>query len=352
MLWKTHIRIANEILFRLGLPKSSLQANQLREGSIAPDKWKDYPHHEGKSDDIKRRLLNSRRFYLKNNLSKAYFDLGVALHYTQDGFTTLTSRSKNHSRWEQQIEQSYFNDNLQYIVDRAFQHISRMKQEYYRYIEKLSNDHKGKSDTLQIASMQGPGISHWKTRMYGKPYIDLNFALKASYIITKSVLSSKHNPELQKKLDENEKDYQTKLRRTETQTAKEMIELINKYNELKSQKNDGFFKSLMHKISTWTTKIRTNHNLNRYEQKKHLQKLNNGYRNLVHRITLAHSGWYNYYVVKLDVNSVQKELLTKQEIMEEFGIMKASLIRILSERNLSSYTIENKEFFRRSELKI
>ena len=352
MLWKTHIRIANEILFRLGLPKSTPQANQLREGSIAPDKWKDYPHHEGKSDDIKRRLLNSRRFYLKNNLSKAYFDLGVALHYIQDGFTTLTSRSKYHSRWEDQIEQSYFNDNLQYIVDETFQHVSKMKQEYYRYIRKLSDDLQGKSDTLQIASMQGPGISHWGTRMYGKPYVDLNFALRASYIITKSVLSSKHNPDLQKKLDENEKDYQTKMRKTETQTTNEMIELINKYNKLKSQKNDDFFKSLMHKISSWTTKIKTNHNLNRYEQKKHLQKLNNEYRNVVHRITLAHSGWYNYYVAKLDVNSVQKELLTKQEVMEEFGIMKASLNRILSERNLSSYTIENKELFRRSELKV
>ena len=352
MLWKTHIRIANEILFRLGLPKSSPQANQLREGSIAPDKWKDYPHHEGKSKEIKRRLLNSRRFYLKNNLSKAYFDLGVALHYVQDGFTTLTSRSKYHSRWEDQIEQSYFNDNLQYIVDKAFQHVSKMKQEYDRYIRKLSDDLQGKADTLQIASMQGPGISHWQTRIYSNPYVDLNFALKASYIITKSVLSSKHNPELQKKLDENEKDYQTKLRKTETQTAKEMIELINKYNKLKSQKNDGFFKSLMNKISTWTTKIKTNHNLNCYEQKKHLKKLNNGYRNVVNRITLAHSGWYNYYVPKLDINSVQKELLTKQELMEELGIKEASLNRILSERNLYSYTIKNKELFRRSALKV
>ena len=52
-----------------------------------------------------------------------------------------------------------------------------------------------------------------------------------------------------------------------------MIELINKYNKLKSQKNDGLFKSLMNKISTWTTKIKTNHNLNRYEQKKHLKKV-------------------------------------------------------------------------------
>jgi len=250
MLWKTHIRIANEVLYRLGLSKSTPEANHLREGSIAPDKWKDYPHHEGKSEDIKFRLLNSREFYLKNNLSKAYFNLGVALHYIQDGFTTLTSRSRHHNRWEHQIEQSYFNDNLQYIVDRAFQHDYERKQEYYRYIRILSNDVKGRDDTLQIASMQGPGISYWQTRRYGKPYVDLNFALRASYIIAKSVLSSKHNPELQKKLYENEEVYQTRLSETETQTAKELIELINKYNELKSQENDGFFKSLINTIKS------------------------------------------------------------------------------------------------------
>ena len=47
-----------------------------------------------------------------------------------------------------------------------------------------------------------------------------------------------------------------------------------------------------------------------------------------------------------------QELLTKQEVMKEFGNKKASLNRILSGRNLYSYTIGNKELFRRSELKV
>ena len=81
MLWKTHIRIVNEILFRLGLPKSSPEANQLRQGSIAPDKWKDFPHHEGKSEDIKYRLLKSRECYLKNNLTEAVCIVPIPVYH-------------------------------------------------------------------------------------------------------------------------------------------------------------------------------------------------------------------------------------------------------------------------------
>ena len=90
MLWKTHIRIAYKILSKLGLPNSTSEANQLREGSIAPDKWKDYPHHHWKSESIRTHILVARKFFLSNNLSKAYFHLGVALHYIQDSFTSLS----------------------------------------------------------------------------------------------------------------------------------------------------------------------------------------------------------------------------------------------------------------------
>jgi len=52
MLWQTHIRIANEVLQRLGIPKSTIEADRLKEGVLAPDKWGDYPHHYGKSHAI------------------------------------------------------------------------------------------------------------------------------------------------------------------------------------------------------------------------------------------------------------------------------------------------------------
>ena len=64
MLWKTHIRIAYKISKKFGLPTSSSEANQLREGSIAPDKWKDYPHHHSKSKNIEKKNSGSTEIFL------------------------------------------------------------------------------------------------------------------------------------------------------------------------------------------------------------------------------------------------------------------------------------------------
>jgi hypothetical protein len=63
MLWQTHIRIANEVLQRLGIPKSTIEADRLKEGVLAPDKWGDYPHHYGKSHAIAK-LWTSRFGYV------------------------------------------------------------------------------------------------------------------------------------------------------------------------------------------------------------------------------------------------------------------------------------------------
>jgi hypothetical protein len=81
MLWETHIRIANEVLQRLKLSISSVEAQQLRKGIIIPDRWGDYPHHFGKSNTIKKYLLEARGLFLLGDLPNAYFFLGVALHY-------------------------------------------------------------------------------------------------------------------------------------------------------------------------------------------------------------------------------------------------------------------------------
>lgn len=69
MLWQTHIRIANEVLQRLGIPKSTIEADRLKEGVLAPDKWGDYPHHYGKSHAIAK-LWTSRFGYLNRQYKK------------------------------------------------------------------------------------------------------------------------------------------------------------------------------------------------------------------------------------------------------------------------------------------
>src|SRR3990170_1940601 len=130
MLWKTHIRLANEVLYKLGLPISSPEADGLREGSVVPDKWKDYPHHHGKDGKIRKYIMAARRYFLDEDLPNAYFHLGVALHYIQDSYTSFSSRFEKHNDWEQQIEQARFADDLERLVTRAFSHRENRKQEY------------------------------------------------------------------------------------------------------------------------------------------------------------------------------------------------------------------------------
>ena len=40
MRWQTQVRIANEVSQRLEIPKSTIEADRLKESVLAPDKWR------------------------------------------------------------------------------------------------------------------------------------------------------------------------------------------------------------------------------------------------------------------------------------------------------------------------
>lgn len=137
MLWKTHIRLANEILYELGVSKSSVEAERFRKGSVAPDKWGDYPHHYGKEGEIRRYLLEARRAYLKGDMPSALFSLGVAFHGVQDSYTSLTSRSQKHTSWEEQIEEAQLVSDLANLVEWSFRDRRILKEEDDRLVQEL-----------------------------------------------------------------------------------------------------------------------------------------------------------------------------------------------------------------------
>lgn len=120
MLWRTHIRIVNKILSELKISKFGFEASRFREGVVAPDKWRDFPHHYGKSRSIEKNIMKARSFFLNDELANACFHLGVALNYIQDSYVSLSSRSRHHACWEEQMDEAYFTNNLQQLVERAF----------------------------------------------------------------------------------------------------------------------------------------------------------------------------------------------------------------------------------------
>lgn len=352
MLWKTHIRIVNEVLSELGIPKSGVEANRLREGSVAPDKWKDYPHHHGKSGKIKEYVLKARRLFLSDDLPEACFCLGVALHYIQDYYTSLSSRSRKHTRWEQQIEGSYFTGDLERLVERAFSNRSDKREEYKRYARKLSNRIEGKDDTLQIAAMPEPCADY---HIWGKPYVDLNFALRASLTIAKSVFSAKTSPNLQAELVHVLKEYQVILEKAEMLFAEKLVELFKKRDDLEKRKiKDGFFQTVRNfflTISSKTYGIRVKRKLNQYKQKKHLGKVVKRHQNTVQKVVEPHRNWYIFTIQQLDINIVEKELLSIQEASERFGTSESVIKGLIEKGKLSSHSSENQEMIRKSELK-
>lgn len=321
MLWKTHIRIANEILRRLAIPKNSIQASRLREGSIMPDKWRDYPHHHGKSDTIRKYILDARRFFLAGDLANACFTLGVSLHYVQDSYTSLSSRSKHHISWEQQIQDSYFVKNLEECVTRAFHDRPDRREEYTGRAKLLSDKMEGKEKTLRLVAMPAPGLTFSGNHIYGKPYVDLNFALKVSLLIAKSVLSSRERPQLQADLKRACEKHEGLLKETETSFTNEIVKLINKRDELKRKRRKDVLQALRNFFLTFSSKIhdlQAKSRIGNYEQKTHLKKVLRRYDGRVKKMVEPHRGWYDFTIPQINVNTVEKELLTVNKRQNSF----------------------------------
>jgi len=196
MLWKTHLRISFEVLRRLEISLSPEVSQRFKDGIIAPDKWKDFPHHHGKSEQIKRYLIKSRGYFLQNDFPNAFFNLGVALHYIQDSHTSFASFYPKHQSWEESIEYAHFTHDLKKTINYSLRDKSWERERCLKLADSLSKDAQGRDNTLYLATLSG----HEASKSFAKPIVDLNLALRASYIVTESVLSSKNCPALENKL--------------------------------------------------------------------------------------------------------------------------------------------------------
>ena len=112
MLWKTHLRISFDVLRKLNKSLTPEVSQKFKDGIVATDKWKNYPHHHGKSEQIKQHLMKSREYFLKDGYPNSFFNLGVALHYFQDSYTSFASFYPKHHSWEESIEYAHYTPDL------------------------------------------------------------------------------------------------------------------------------------------------------------------------------------------------------------------------------------------------
>lgn len=356
MLWKTHLRISFEVLRKLRITLTDEVKQSFRDGIIAPDQWKDFPHHHGKSNDIRNHLMKSRGYFLQDNLPKAYFHLGVALHYIQDSYTSVKSYKspKNqqwHQNWEERIENCYFASDLEKTINRFLDDNRSQRERCLRLAKILSAGASGRYNTLYKATLSGQQPSESSA----KPVVDLNLGLRASYVVAKSVLSSKSCPDLENKLNKNLTDYEGLMMFAEKDLSDKIVRLINEREDF--QKRKVAESGIVAKLKNWILGLRirlkdfsANSNYKSYTQRKHLKKVEKQYLKAVNKTVASYTGWYNFKIPRINLNVVRRELFSIQEVTEILGEREHVLKQSLTDLNVSRFQVKNWELIRRSEL--
>jgi hypothetical protein len=138
MLIETHRRIAREIAKTLNLTER--EARLLEAGSVAPDQWENFPHHSEKETSIARRILEARRRFVHSD-DECYHDLGIALHYIEDKWTTRLRPMDKHGQWEASINEQLI------IDDRAFREEigrtilpTKVEQNYLKLLDDMAEN--------------------------------------------------------------------------------------------------------------------------------------------------------------------------------------------------------------------
>lgn len=317
MLWKTHIRITRTVLERLQIQLTSEDFSRLKEGLLSPDKWQNYPHHYGKDDDIIMFLNLARANFLEDDFSNAYFNLGVALHYIQDSYTTYPSYLPKHEVWEEWIENSALVSDVGEAIRKTVKNQMVMGRCLW-LAQVLSMDVHGRDETLGKATLNGM-LKDNKT--IASPKADLNLGYIASYAVIKSVLGPKMAPSLNDALMSNLHHFEGLLRTAEGRSSGEIIGLMSKRNErTKGLKSSS---GVVAKIRNWIINIRIRGidqqlavKYQEYMRRKHLHDEAVKYHHEAHRIAIHHMGWYKFQIPEIDVN-IKMELIS---IIEATGI--------------------------------
>lgn len=359
MKWATHIRITREVFDSLGIRLTYEEDEKLREGVIAPDKWKNgnyndrTSHHYGRSAEIQNYLKTARSQLLENDLSNAYFNLGIALHFIQDSFTTyptyLKTQNIDHEKWENWIDEKGFYQNISQALNNIKNQTER--QRCYWLNQELIKDIEGPNDTFRIATIN----SHQKTEYtIANPSVDYNLAYRASYAIVKSITGPKSNQYLDNRLNKCHIQHEQMLLEEETKASNRLLGLVSERNALVKSKKIG---GIIETIKNWFTdrKINSKENellklSNNYFNKQHLENVAHVYNTEVMRITNDYAGWYRYQIPELKIDSVISELISIDTASEILKVTPQNVRIYLSEKEIPIHNVGMREVIKRAAL--
>jgi hypothetical protein len=356
MMWTTHRRIAKEVMNRLGLlPLPSVEYQRLMDGVVDPDNWNNSPHHihrphENKHHEIIKHLELARRYFLGNDMPNSYYNLGVALHYIQDSFTSHTISEQAHISWEKRIEESPPVSNIKEIIQITVNHEIQRRKCFF-FVQELSKEVQGREETFRIATLNGRD----EYALIASPEVDFYLGFWASYHVTKSILGLKNCPTLDNQLNNILSNYQNGLRMEEKKQSNEIIRLISERNKLVIRRKPQ--EGIIAKISNWATDRRIGSidkdaipNKNSYFNGDHLEKVAKGYMTEAIRTTADYGGWYNFQIPQINVKIIPMELLEVQAISKILNLSHDELRNLLGEKNIPVHVIDNNQIIRRADL--
>jgi hypothetical protein len=286
----------------------------------------------------------------------AYYYLGTALHYIQDAYTSVVSYHSPdnytwHQNWEQDIEDSYFIPDVESAIQYSFRDDYSKMRRYSDLAQHLSRTVEGRDATLRTATRVGR--EPW--REPGKPIIDLNLALRASYVVSKSILGPKDCPWLQATLTKTIGNYQRLLQGSEFRISAELTKLVRKRDELKRKivQESG----IVRKMKNWLCNARVGfknrqikHKFLEYTSQGHLHRVAREYDNKVIEITFPYEEWYDIWVPKIDFSVVKKDISMIADVSSNLGLSTDTIRALLGQRGYSCLVVGDMEMIRMSEL--
>jgi hypothetical protein len=275
----------------------------------------------------------------------------VALHYIQDSYTSYASFYPKHNSWEESIEYASFTYDLERTIRDSLNNKWWERDRCLQLANILSKKAQGRDSTLYMATLTG----HAPSRSFAKPIVDLNLALRASFVVAESVLSSKRCIALEDKLKNELLNCESLMKAAETELSDKILRLVNERDDLEKRKvtQTGLFS----RMKNWSLEIRIvfknsalKFSSNDYSGKKHLEKVIREYMRVANMTIIPYTGWYNYEIPKVSQNVIERKLLSVQEIAESLGQNEHVLKRSLNNANIPIYKVGNTEIVRRAEL--
>jgi hypothetical protein len=151
------------------------------------------------------------------------------------------------------------------------------------------------------------------------------------------------------------KEYECLLQKREDWLSNRIIELVQNRDALRKQVTT--VSGIKSRIKNGVIRIRVGIKIlqirsksTEYDGRKHLREVAGSYREATKTTVSPYEGWYNFQVPKIDIDKVDRNLLTVNEAAELLGFDERRIRGMLQSSNCVCYRAGSKELFWRKEL--